>query len=385
MTTSSQPASAGVSAKIEWGRRLKRVLLFIGGVALFFLVVVADFETGPNLSAAIFYLFPIVYFGFLISGGWGAVFSVLSVAAWLVSDLSTGLTPPGSTIPYWNAAAQLAMFLATAYAAVKSRQEIHKLREDKRSLARFGQEMIELSARNVEFASTVSHELRTPMATIKESLKLLDDKAGQTLGPESRHYLSMARKNIERLIRFTNNVLDYIRLEENKRQLAMAPQNLAPLLAEAVELHRLLAAQKGLELKCSPEIPDCTVRCDPDAILQVLGNLLANAIKFTDQGSITVAARLDAGRAVVSVADTGRGIEKSFLPSLFQPFQSQGRGGSDANRGAGLGLVISKKIVEAHQGRIQVESEQGRGTTVSIELPICKPPSTNPHPKEPAL
>jgi PAS domain S-box-containing protein len=218
-----------------------------------------------------------------------------------------------------------------------------------------------------EFVSTVSHELRTPLTAIHGSLRLLESGVVPAGSPQATQLVTMARANSERLVRLINDMLDLDKIEAGRVELRRQP-----LLASEI----VRATLDGLAVTFASRVmDDTTFSADRDRIVQVLTNLVSNAIKFAMPGSeVRVGIGRDVGVVRIAVTNIGDGIAGSDLPRLFGRFQQLD--GSDARRhgGTGLGLAIAKAIVEQHGGRIGVESERRAGgeTTFWIEVPISR-------------
>ncbi len=216
----------------------------------------------------------------------------------------------------------------------------------------------------------VSHDLRNPLSTIHMSTELLLDSQVPLDEEQRRRQVHMIRRSAERMNRLIQDLLDVARIEAGRMYLERDYLQPANLVREAVELNAALAAAKALTLR--PEGGDATspVLADRDRVLQVLANLIGNAIKFTPSGGeITVRAEPVNGEICFSVADSGPGIREDDLTRLFRPFWQGRRGGRE---GAGLGLTIAKGIVEAHGGRIWATSEPGAGATLCFTLPAAE-------------
>jgi len=207
-----------------------------------------------------------------------------------------------------------------------------------------------------ELLAIVSHDLRTPLSTIALGTTLLED-ASQ--GQEDRtQVIEIIKRAADRMERLIKDLQEMGRLDAGRTLRVDARSvDLATLLREACEALHIQAA------------PPIAVSADPDRICQVLGNLIGNAIKFTPRGGrIVLAARREGREVRVSVTDQGPGIPEADLPRVFEPYwQAQGT----ARLGAGIGLKIAKGLVEAHGGRIWVESKMGEGTTFSFTLPVA--------------
>ena len=218
-----------------------------------------------------------------------------------------------------------------------------------------------------EVLAIVSHDLRNPLSAVTLGGSLL--KMSQTLGDEDREQVETIEASARRMSRLIEDLLDVTRLEGGKR-LPIEPSTVtaAGLLAETEDLFRAQAAVGGvaMDFEVDPDMPP--VRADHHRVMQVLSNLIGNSMKFTPAGGrISVRAKLVGDEVLFSTSDTGPGIPKENLGDIFSPYWQAKR----AERlGAGLGLPIAKGIVEAHGGRIWVESEPGRGTDFYFTLPV---------------
>ncbi|RPJ08816.1 MAG: HAMP domain-containing protein [Deltaproteobacteria bacterium] len=210
----------------------------------------------------------------------------------------------------------------------------------------------------LDFFSTMSHELRTPLTSIREGTSLLLEGVGGTIVEKQKRLLTILAVQTDRLIDLVNSVLDFSKMEAGMMTYAFEPGSISPLIEQTMmEMAPLVETKRiRFERKIDGEVP--LVNMDVDRILQVLRNLMGNAIKFTPEGGrITIAARPAKGGLEVSVADTGPGISRENLTTIFEKFRS-----SDHTRGTGLGLAIVKHIVAAHGGRVWAESKPGEGS-----------------------
>ena len=226
-----------------------------------------------------------------------------------------------------------------------------------------------------EFLTNVSHEVRTPMTVV---LSALEQVLNSELSAEQRKYLQMALISSEALLRLIDEILVVSRIEAGKLVLAREPFDLHQCLREAVESFTLPAGRKGLTLRCeiAPDVPQVIVG-DRDRLRQVLVNLVANGIKFTERGKVSVAVKLvenPTTEAVLrfTVTDTGIGIPSKKMPRLFKRFSQVDASSSRPAGGIGLGLVICMELVEAMGGGMHVESQEGRGSSFSFMLPLVR-------------
>ncbi|HET7904722.1 MAG TPA: ATP-binding protein [Candidatus Eisenbacteria bacterium] len=232
----------------------------------------------------------------------------------------------------------------------------------------------ELDRLKSEFVAVVSHEVRTPLTSIKGSLELLGDERFLTMPPPQKELLGICQANTERLITLINDILDFSKLEASKLPMAMESVEVRPVLVEAVENIRSLAAQKGVAIDIRVDDSVGRVEADPMRLGQVVTNLVGNAIKFSpDNGHVEVFASGNEGEVTVSVKDYGRGIAPRDQARLFQRFAQLDSSTTRKAGGTGLGLVISKGIIEQHGGKIWVESALEQGSTFSFSLPRRRP------------
>jgi PAS domain S-box-containing protein len=220
-----------------------------------------------------------------------------------------------------------------------------------------------------EFVSVVSHELRTPLTSIRGTLGLLSAGKGGELSPVGARMLEIAVQNTDRLIRLINDILDLERIESGKETMDMAPLSAAELVRHVADVMHPVADRAGVRLEVRAE-RDVSLVADGDRLLQVLTNLVSNAVKFSDPGgAVVVSVELDDEGAVFRVADQGRGIPPEKLESIFGRFQQVDSSDSRQKGGTGLGLAICRSIVQQHGGRIWAESEPGEGSTFVFTVP----------------
>jgi len=239
-----------------------------------------------------------------------------------------------------------------------------------------GQKLQELDDMKAEFLAHVSHELRTPMASIQEGTHLLLDEIPGPLVQEQRTTLRIMADSSRRLIHLISTILDLSKMEAGMMEYRIVPTDLKRVTDISVNKVRLLADAKHVQLVVESPPQRAWVKADALRIEQVLDNLLSNALKFSSEGGIVkVQMKPDsqAGVLEVSVSDSGPGIAPEDLPHIFERFYQGRTKTKHSTAGSGLGLALAKKVVEAHGGRIWIESELKKGTTVRFILRLTKP------------
>ncbi|MCB1037488.1 MAG: HAMP domain-containing histidine kinase [Acidobacteria bacterium] len=222
-----------------------------------------------------------------------------------------------------------------------------------------------------DFVSNVSHELRTPLASIRVFGELL--RLGRVDSKEKiRQYGEYIETESRRLTQLINNILDFSRIESGHRRYHFEPTDLMQVLAAALKTFEVRLEKEGFEVEVhEPEEPLPEVSADPGALGQAVCNLLDNAIKYSNGGrQIEVSLGTEKGQAVVAVKDYGVGISREEQKHIFDRFHRVGSSLVHDVKGSGLGLSIVQHVVEAHGGRVRVESSPGQGSTFSILLPL---------------
>jgi two-component system, NtrC family, sensor histidine kinase KinB len=220
-----------------------------------------------------------------------------------------------------------------------------------------------------EFIAAASHELRTPLTSLEMGVHLLLERGTGDLSPKQRELLTMCRDDALRLDRLVKELLDLSRIESGEAPPLLAVVSIHDLVVQVVESLRRQVDSKGitLEIDAPAELPE--IMADRGQVERVITNLVTNAIRATERaGTINITAVRRNGYVAISVRDTGRGIPRDYLGRVFEPFVQVSNAPAG---GAGLGLSISRRIVQAHGGQITVRSELGHGTTFTFTIPVA--------------
>ncbi|MFI5363618.1 MAG: response regulator, partial [Elusimicrobiota bacterium] len=254
-------------------------------------------------------------------------------------------------------------------------QTLSRALEKRRLKSRVG-ELESLNRMKSEFLANMSHELRTPLNAIVGYTSLLLDGTYGDLASEQSEPLERVMSGSNDLLTLINSVLDFSKLNAGMMPIFLEDIDVAELAAEVVETMHALAVRKGLTLAAAGG-PPLLIRGDRTKTKQILINLIGNAIKFTDKGSVSLSAVLDAkrGRVVLSVSDTGSGIPEKNLTTIFEEFRQIDGSSRREHGGTGLGLAIVKKLAVLLGGEVEVRSRLGEGSVFTIALPtsVAKP------------
>lgn len=252
---------------------------------------------------------------------------------------------------------------------VEQREQLQKLSED---LKAANVKLEELSHFKSQLLSLASHQVKAPLGVIKGFATILSDGLYGEVNGKIKETLGKIRFSADELISLINNLLDLRKVEEGKMEYKFAKADLLKMAQGVIEELRPLATNKGLELSFTTGLTEAFVNADEIKLKQVIQNLVDNAIKYTPSGFVKVELKAENNELIVSVVDSGLGIPADLLPQLFEEFIRDERVKKEI-RGTGLGLFIARKIVEAHSGKLSVQSEgEGKGSTFMVTLPQAK-------------
>lgn len=264
-----------------------------------------------------------------------------------------------------NSIDALGSALNNAYTYIQEQQQAKKL-----ELA--NEELLEADRQRSEFVANMSHELRTPLNSIIGFSGILLRNTGKVLGEKELNFSEKINRNGKHLLGLINDILDLSKIEAGRIDIEIHSSELTPLLQDVIDMLHTQADAKHLHL--SLDLPDHLPRVETDIekLRQVLINIVGNAIKFTKDGGVTIRPRwLQSGEIEIAVVDTGIGLAKSKLDTIFQPFTQADSSTTRKFGGTGLGLTISKNIMKLLGGEVDVESVEGTGSTFFIRVPVA--------------
>ena len=258
-----------------------------------------------------------------------------------------------------------------AYRNQLERDEAHRaLRDSQVQLQLANNELKRIDQMKSEFVSTVSHELRTPLTSIRGSLGLIAGGVAGPLPEAAKKLVDIARSNCDRLIRLINDLLDAEKIQAGSLRLELEVSTLKPLLMQAIAANEGFASEHGVRLSLQAADETLRVNVDRDRLAQIVTNLLSNAMKFSPKGAtVEVLVLRREGRVRVEIRDQGPGISEEFRGRIFQKFSQADSSDTRLKGGTGLGLNISRALVEALGGTIGFASELGKGSVFFFELP----------------
>jgi signal transduction histidine kinase len=256
---------------------------------------------------------------------------------------------------------------------VPNRDEIGRLAARVNStsdeLQRVYRELESASRHKSDFLATMSHELRTPLNAIIGFSEVLQEQMFGELNERQLAYVNDVLEAGRHLLSLINDVLDLAKIEAGRVELELSQVALPDILRSAVSMHAERASRAGVEISLRTDPDEITVTADARRLRQVVFNLLSNAVKFTPaNGRVEISTRVDDGQVEIAVADTGPGIAAEDLETIFEEFEQTTEG--KQAEGTGLGLPLSRKLVELHGGRLWAESEPGRGSIFRFTLPV---------------
>ncbi len=303
--------------------------------------------------------------------------AVALLPPWLLPALNLLLVPPYCGFTCWmlwhysKGLNETVDELHSSNAALQRSERLleRKVEERTRELAQKTEQLLKLDSLKSQFLSNASHELRAPLTSIRAFSEMLVDDP--TLNESQQEFVRIINSESERLARLTTNLLDLSRIETGNVVWHPQPVDLEHETRELILSQRPLADEKHLDLLAAIEPALPPVHFDPDGLHQVLANLLTNALKFTERGSITISAHRRGAQVSVAVSDTGSGIGEEDQARVFEPFFQAGNVLTEKPSGAGLGLAICRQILTQQGSEIRLTSRLGEGSRFEFDLPIA--------------
>lgn len=253
---------------------------------------------------------------------------------------------------------------------ITHRMQLQRLKEEKENIEKRLAATEEINRMKSELVSVVSHELRIPLTIAKEAIALISDGTAGFVNDKQANLLKKAKENLERLKNIIEDLLDVSRIEKGTLRLHYSLVNLNELICESSDFFKRWAKERNITLQYVLPKKDVNIFIDAERMLQVISNLISNAIKFTEEGGkITIEVKVYENKIRFAVMDTGIGISKKQLPKLFNRFIQLHKKEGLEKKGLGLGLYIAKEIIERHGGEIWCESKTGIGTKIYFTLP----------------
>ena len=246
-------------------------------------------------------------------------------------------------------------------------EDITERKEYERALHEAKEKAEEMARLKSAFLANMSHELRTPLTAVIGYAAMLADE----LSEQQEHHAQVIERSGRRLMDTLNAVLSLAQLESQQMKVELDEINVAREVEDATQFFEMQAADKGLTLRCicSPSARRALARLDRGALISVLQNIIGNAVKFTDEGSIEVRVRTTIGFVEIEVKDTGIGMDETFQPYLFDAFRQESSGLQRSHEGSGLGLALTKRLIDLMGGEITVESAKNQGSSFTISFP----------------
>ncbi|MGB7581535.1 MAG: hybrid sensor histidine kinase/response regulator [Sedimentisphaerales bacterium] len=298
------------------------------------------------------------------SAGLETVKGALSAAGEIPVVVLTGLADDQTGISAINLGATDYLVKGPAIASMLGRTLLYALERKK-----VERKLKEALAAKADLVNMVSHDLRIPLTAIKEGIDIVAGGDAGAVNEEQKEFLTLAKRNVERLTRLITDFLDFEKIDADKQQFNIAENDINELANDVYKMMGPVARQKGVDLRIELEEGLPKIEFDYDGITRVVTNLVSNAFKFTTEGSIVIRTRKDESGIEVAIADTGCGISKDDLGKLFKKYGQIKSTKVKDIEGTGLGLAISKLIIEQHKGKIRAESKPGKGTTFYFYLP----------------
>jgi signal transduction histidine kinase len=267
------------------------------------------------------------------------------------------------------------LLLSTYENAVQKNDELNKVHNDlieaHRQLEQKNIELEKLNREKNHFLSIAAHDLRNPLTIIYTTADLITEELKEKTSEETIEFLEMIKQSSKFMRDLIEELLDVSIIDSGNLSICLEPVDIMELIRNNVSLNRVIAGRKQITVEFNPLNDLPMFQLDRKKIEQVLNNLISNAIKYSyPQSRVVIDSKCEEGNLIISVHDTGQGIPSSEMNKLFKPFQKMSVKTTSGESSTGLGLVIVRKIIEAHHGKVWAESHLNIGTTFNISLPL---------------
>jgi signal transduction histidine kinase len=324
-----------------------RSFIIVPGLLLVIIIGIFDYLSGPEFSSLIAYFIPIIFVTRFAGRTAGVILSVTSATTWIIAEILYNPDYIFFPVHFWNLLEKLGIFLIVVFIL----QKLAKIEDERNNLL-----------------SMLAHDMKNPALVAKGfSERLLKGKAG-SLTKRQEEYARLINHELSRLERLIMDFLDISKFQSRKFKLNSIPFDILLKIKNHIEVLRIEAENKNISLLLEfPEVSMIQVHADVTQIDRVISNLVGNAINYSSRGgNVTIKLSAQNRDVLVQVQDTGKGISKEHIRHVFKPFYRI----TNDHSGSGLGLPIAKSIIEAHGGRLWVESKPGQGSTFSFTLPL---------------
>jgi len=297
-------------------------------------------------------------------------------------DLAKTLTRTPALLPRFMGLSAIAGLLVFLSLRIVIRRADRTLREQRAEIERINAQLEERNKfleeydqRKDEFLSICSHDLRSPLTGVLAGCQLLLKERKGTLNPVQREIVEQSAKNAAAVVRLTEGLLDMARIEAGQEGLSLERFDPAEVVKESLHAHEEQAHSRGVRFELHAPAGAVTLQADRLKVLRVCNNLISNATKHSQHGAVCVRVEPKGSEVLIVVSDCGMGITPEAMALLFDRFSSLARHKRSRSEGTGLGLCITRALVELHGGRIDVTSEEGKGATFTVTLPlVCEAP-----------
>jgi signal transduction histidine kinase len=371
---------------------VNRIAEILGLTLVFFVIALVAFDTGYPLEYALIPLLIFAVFRFGLLGGTAAVLLVSAISiigvtrgtsAFHRDDLNTSLLLLQAFVTTIGLTTLVLAATLEERKTAERKLEQYNVELEQKILGRTAELQTaknaaeEANTAKSVFLATMSHELRTPLNAIIGFMGIIQSKS--VLDEKNTHRLKRARANAERLLHLINDILDISRIEAGRFNLVYSPLHVRSVIKGVQTQMAVLAEDKGLDFRVdiANDIPEIIV-IDEDALLKVITNLLSNAFKFTEKGSVTLQIAMERNDLLINVTDTGIGVPYHMQEVIFDRFRQVDGSSKRLHGGTGLGLSIVSSLCQQMEGKVQIRSIPGEGSTFTVIMPLQLIPTTQP-------